>query len=450
MKTTKLLKIIAIGAVIAAGFAGCQTAPVISVSYTEPARLNMSGINRIAIDSDNADVESSLSRQIAGTGKYTVAQAEDLRTWKQWKEEREAMEALADYQAQASGISTANLVGAYQENAVRADSSYNRKLLKITGVVKEIGKSSKGRYFARLEGKGSDSVDIYFVSSELSRVAGVNKGQTITVIGTCVGVTLPNMEDTAEILRILGGGRPINIIDATFPVEGFKDYSGAVDAVISASTTISIQDGSRTEKRMEARRTSDGKVVKDEKGNTVYNERDVTIYERSATVNIAYQVIRAQDRSLIGEGTKSAASPKASNEDRSRLPTAADLVARIIPVGQLVSEIIPTKRSVGITLAEEKDNKEAKKEMGEAQKLVKEQKYADAAAVYGRIYTAHKNFAAGYNQAVLTEATAGTEAAIKLMEALVKETGNPTAQNALKGMQSRITANQQAEAQLAQ
>jgi hypothetical protein len=426
--------------------AGCTT--TVPVSYTQPARLDMSGVNRVAIDSNDSQVGASISQKLTATDKYTVASAVELSEWKQWKMERQGMEELANYQAQAIEVSSAELVRTYSGNAVRADSSYLEKALKITAMVKEIGKSSGGSYFMRLEGADNDSVDVFFVSSEISALAAVDKGQTITIIGACRGYSPPDMEDTAEILRILGAGRSVNIVNATFPVDGLKDYPGAVDAIISVNTTSSVQDTSRTDKR--AAVDSNGKYVTDAEGKTVY--RDVTIYDRSVKVDMSFQVVRARDSSLIGQGTKSATSAKSSNEDQSKLPDPARLTASTIsgPLDEFTSEIVPTQRSLSLTLAKESENKEAKKEMSGAEKLVKAKNYADAAAAYGKIYAQYKNFAAGYNQAVLTEVAAGTAAAVGLMEALFRETRNPEAQRTLMGMRDRNASNQEAAAQLSQ
>ena len=426
-------------------FAGCKT--VVPVKYTEPARLNMSGVNKVAIDSDNSQVASNVSQKLTATRKYTVATAAELSAWKSWRDERQAMEQLAKHQAQATEVSAADLAGAYSANTVRADSSYLRKIVKITGVVNEIN-SARGRYYVRLVGAGNDSVFVYFDPSETSKMAAVDKDQTITVIGECFGRNTPDDDDIAEILRILGAGSRVNVANATFPVDGLKDYPGPVDAVIFLNTDSSVQDSSRTVK--EAVRDANGAMVKDAQGNFVY--RDKTLYERSVTVNINYR-IRTRSGSSIGEGTKSARSDTSSSYDPSQLPDPAKLVPKIDkPLAEFISEIVPTERSIFITLAKESENKDAKKEMGAAEKLVKAKppNYADAAAAYGKIYAQYKNFAAGYNQAVLTEAATGTAAAIVLMEALVKETGNSTAQATLAEMQSRNASNQQAAAQLSQ
>jgi hypothetical protein len=300
----------------------------------------------------------------------------------------------------------------------------------------------------RLEGAGNDSVDVFFVASETSRLGAVDKGQTITIIGECSGYNRPDLKDTAEILRILGAGRSVNVFNATFPVEGLRDYPGAVDAVVALETTSEVQDDTSTERR--ARTDSNGNTLRDADGNTLYE--NVTVYYCRATVNIDYEVVRARDSSLIGAGTKSATSRSSPNIDRSQLPDSASLVARTIngPLNEFAAEIIQTQCFLSFILAKEAENKEAKKEMSAAEKLAKAGNYADAAVAFGEIYGKYKNFAAGYNQAVLTEVAVTTEVAIELMKALAKETGNPDAQRTLEGMQSRNTSNQMAVAQLPQ
>jgi hypothetical protein len=110
--------------------------------------------------------------------------------------------------------------------------------------------------------------------------------------------------------------------------------------------------------------------------------------------------------------------------------------------------MLPTQRSLSLTLEKEETDKQAKKEMGNADKLVKAKDYKAAAEAYGKVYAQYKNFAAGYNQALLTEASDGVEAAIALMESLVKETGNAAAQEALSDMRRRLAANQKSAEQM--
>ncbi|MDR3334641.1 MAG: OB-fold putative lipoprotein [Treponema sp.] len=399
------------------GLMACASVTVVPVSYTAPARMDMSGINRIAIDSNDAQVESFISQKLNETGKYTMAPATELEAWYQWSER-------AKYQASATEVSADDLAKAYSENVARADSSY-KKTLKITGDVKELGQSSRGRYYMRLAA-GSDSVDIYLLPSEMEKFKSIDKGQAVTVLGEGSGRNLPDMEDTAEILRLLGAGSSVNVIDGVFPV---GDYPGTVDAVVIVKKDLSVQNNSRPVTQ----------------GSNQY------VYDRSVTVNIAYQVERAQDISLIGQGTKTATATS-SNADRSQLAAASDLQAGIINglLNEFANEMVPMQRTMSLALAkEESEDKEVKKQMSEAQKLVKAKDYKGAVATYGKIYAQYNNFAAGYNQALLTEATEGTEAAIGLMEALSQKTNNPMAQNMLGKMQGRNAGNQKAAEQAA-
>jgi hypothetical protein len=219
---------------------------------------------------------------------------------------------------------------------------------------------------------------------------------------------------------------------ATFPVDP-KEYPGPVDIVLSMNTKTSAKDTSNT--------------VEDSYGNVVQ-----TSFTRTVTIDVTYQVVRARDLSPIGQGTKSASAEDDNYESQSKLSSASDIAAQIFnkPLEEVVGEMIPTQRSLTITLEKEKSDKQAKKAMGDADKLVKAKDYKAAAEAYGRVYAQHKNFAAGYNQAVLTEAADGVEPAVKLMEALAKASGNATAQSALTGMRQRLAANQKAAEQLSE
>ena len=82
-------------------FSGCTTS--VPVTYTEPARLNMSGVKRIAIDSD-PDVAGRLSSRL--TAKYTVASAAELQAWKDWR-------VNAAFQAPAVEVRNCNKITCY-------------------------------------------------------------------------------------------------------------------------------------------------------------------------------------------------------------------------------------------------------------------------------------------------------------------------------------------------
>jgi len=408
---------------------GCTTS--IPVTYTEPAKLNLSGVKRIAISANDEQVANNISQRLSATGVYTIASAAELAEWEQWFP-------LGSLQATATEVKATDLISAYKANEARADSIYAGKLLKISGTVSEI-RSLRGAYFARIN-IGNDSIAIFFARSELNKLTSIDKGQTITAIGINHGFKMPDMEDTAEILRILGAGERINIANATFPA---GEYPGKIDAIIKINKDSRVQDSSRNETRSVV-------AGKDEDGKDIRRNVNVTIYERTVATTIAYQIVRALNGSTIGQGTKTATSSKSSSEDPAKLASASQLESNIIgkPLQEFANEIVPVKRSINLTLAKSDDNR-AKNEMSEAEKLAKSKDYTGAAAAYGKIYAQYGNFAAGYNQSILTEASDGTGKAIELMTALIQKfNDNSTAKNTLAEMQRREMANQQSAQQL--
>lgn len=91
-------------------------------------------------------------------------------------------------------ISADDLYSAYKENEVAADQKYKNKMLEISGTVNSIGKDITDTIYITLEtGELLNSVQCYFKNSEADAVASLSKGQEITVIGKCTGLTLTNV-----------------------------------------------------------------------------------------------------------------------------------------------------------------------------------------------------------------------------------------------------------------
>jgi len=111
--------------------------------------------------------------------------------------------------------------------------------------------------------------------------------------------------------------------------------------------------------------------------------------------------------------------------------------------------MVPTERTVNVVL-EKSDSKdqEVKTAMREAKKLVDAKNYAAAANSYGKIYAETKDFAAGYNQAIITEVAKNTDEAIVLMQALAVSSKNTKAQTMLKEMNNRSAKNKQSAEQV--
>lgn len=220
-----------------------------------------------------------------------------------------------------------------------------------------------------------------------------------------------------------------------------QDYTSTADAVISGQIIrLDVQDTSKTEQR--TRTTDNGQKV----------QVSVTTYTRTLNLSFSYSIVRTRDNSQIKTETKSG-KKDSSKEDRNALADPYDLVQQVIrdAFKTIASDTAPTPRSVKLTLAkEDSKDKELKKLMSNAEKMAKAKDYSGAAAAFGSIYEQYDNFAAGYNQAMLTEATEGIAEATRLMTAVSQKHSDPKASAALAGMRQRDASNQQSAAQDAQ
>jgi hypothetical protein len=127
-------------------------------------------------------------RQAAGTLGVPFA---DLKSFVQYYQAQNA-------QVDVITITAADLDSAYKANALRADSMYKNKTVKITGKVKKLGQYSSGGAYIQLEGQGGKYVEVRINPSETARASGLNPGQTVTLIGTCdefYGSTLVIIKD---------------------------------------------------------------------------------------------------------------------------------------------------------------------------------------------------------------------------------------------------------------
>lgn len=416
---------------IVALITGCQT--MIPVSYTEPARVNMGGISTIGLITNDSGAGAMVSAALTSTGKYTVVPGEaEIERYEEWQE-------LRDYYGNATEVKAADLVSAYSSNAIRANSNYERKTLIVQGTISDFQENA-----IRL-GVGNDSVDVYILSSETEKAASLEKGATVTIIGECYGLKAPDLKDTGEILRILGGGQHVNIAKASFYAPP-GEFISNIDAFLYLNTSSSDKVESKKEKR--AKKNSEGKTVIDADGNIVYKE--ITLYRRVADVTAGYQIVNLSGN-VIGKGKYSQGQSTSYYENRDEMPNVSTLVEtakrKILP--NIISDMVPTARTVNVVL-EKSDSKDqsVKAAMREAKKLVDAKKYGAAANSYGKIYADTKDFAAGYNQAIITEVAKNTDEAIVLMQALAISSQNTKAQTMLKEMNNRSAKNKQSAEQV--
>ena len=92
-------------------------------------------------------------------------------------------------------VSAGILLNAYEENEIAADGNYKGKNLKISGIVKDIGKDILDNAYVTVQGEDSGiydfkSVQCFFDDNNLDAISSLKAGDKITITGLCDGTIL--------------------------------------------------------------------------------------------------------------------------------------------------------------------------------------------------------------------------------------------------------------------
>lgn len=90
-------------------------------------------------------------------------------------------------------ITASELYRAYEANEVSADEQYKGKKMAVTGVVGNIGKDILDNPYISLKVDYFQSVNCYFSDKNNKVISQINKGQKVTIIGECAGLTLTDV-----------------------------------------------------------------------------------------------------------------------------------------------------------------------------------------------------------------------------------------------------------------
>jgi len=90
-------------------------------------------------------------------------------------------------------ITASELYRAYEANEVSADEQYKGKRMAITGVVGNIGKDILDNPYLSLKVDYFQSVNCYFSDKNNKIISQISKGQKVTIIGECAGLTLTDV-----------------------------------------------------------------------------------------------------------------------------------------------------------------------------------------------------------------------------------------------------------------
>jgi hypothetical protein len=94
--------------------------------------------------------------------------------------------------SEAISVTAVDLYSAYENNALRADNTYKGKFVRVTGRVSSIDQDIlSNQPYVKLNSVADNPyinyVYVYFKGTELSKVADLESGQTITIVGMCEG-----------------------------------------------------------------------------------------------------------------------------------------------------------------------------------------------------------------------------------------------------------------------
>jgi hypothetical protein len=87
-------------------------------------------------------------------------------------------------------IDSKRLSKEYNENVVKADTQYKGKYLRITGPMNELNSYFTGYEFSFADGIPPwHWVNVRFRNTEINKLANLSKGQIVTIIGICNGMS---------------------------------------------------------------------------------------------------------------------------------------------------------------------------------------------------------------------------------------------------------------------
>jgi hypothetical protein len=161
--------------------------------------------------------------------------------------------------------------------------------------------------------------------------------------------------------------------------------------------------------------------------------------ERELRLEFVYRVIRSSDGSILGQARKSgrAADKKYGSLAREMLRSEVDLARQVIAdqMSGVPREVAPWQTTEYRSL--ERDAAKDQR-MKDADSLVRQGRYQDARAIFSAVYAENGNFAAGFDDAIMTEILGDLDGAIGKMGALADSSGNPKARKELGRMKRTL------------
>lgn len=175
------------------------------------------------------------------------------------------------------------------------------------------------------------------------------------------------------------------------------------------------------------------------------------IFKRKVSLSVKYQVVYTQTGEILYTTTQHIEEESSEYATERELPDffsliSSDLNSRITTI---TKKLMPYTTTRSLSLLNYKTKDEATKEaMKTAQQLAKDRYYSQAQQAYLNIYEQQGIFEAGYNAALLLEATGKLKEAEELMSQLLFSTSNKDASKALQAIQQEIRYSDRLQYQL--
>ena len=98
-------------------------------------------------------------------------------------------------------VDYATLYNEYKANEVAADLKYKGKWLQLTGQINDIGKDLSDDAYITFSISFLSDIKIIVKDDQELKVANMQKGQTITIIGRCIGYGLSEVRLTDSVIQ---------------------------------------------------------------------------------------------------------------------------------------------------------------------------------------------------------------------------------------------------------
>jgi len=174
--------------------------------------------------------------------------------------------------------------------------------------------------------------------------------------------------------------------------------------------------------------------------NSAGKDESITTETKVLSFDYKMDIFRAADSKLIGEKLESKVITTVETGPDAFFDVKTDKTLALEAIDATFTDLahafVPYAADETVVL--EKDTSK-NSDMIAAEKLANKKKYADAQALYSKIYASTNMFAAGYNAALMTELSGDLPGAIQAMDALSQASGNPKAAAELRRMQQTLS-----------